>query len=82
MKPAGASGPRWLDPHQAGKVTDGTLQRYRKAVLPFAAWLIEHNYNPSTADEWDDLLAEFKHDKVPSKAQFESAVAGVEFLFP
>ena len=78
------TGPRWLDPHQAGKITDGSLQRYRKAIQPFAAWLIEMHYNPDQASEWDDLLAEYKHFRGASltKANFELTVAGVEFLFP
>ena len=49
-------------------------------MLPFAAWLIDH-HNPSTADEWDVLLAEFKFDKLPVKAQLESGVAGASLLF-
>ena len=71
------TGPRWLDPHQAGKITDGSLQRYRKAVQPFAAWLSENNYDLSTAAEWDDVLAEYKHFKGPAltKANFEGMVA-------
>ena len=79
-----STGPRWLDPHQAGKITGGSLQRYRKAIQPFAAWLIKMHYKPDQASEWDDLLAEYRHFRGASltKANFELTVAGVEFLFP
>ena len=76
------SGPRRLDPHQAGKVTETTIRRYRKGVAPFVAWLIEQRFNPTQASEWDDLLVEFKNDKLITLSQFSLAVAGVEFLFP
>ena len=51
-------------------------------MAPFAAWLIEHRFDPTQASEWDDLLVEFKNDKLPTKAHFEQLVSSVEFLFP
>ena len=51
-------------------------------MVPFAAWLIEHRFDPTHASEWDDLLVELKNNKLPTKSEVEQPVSGVEFLFP
>ena len=77
-----ATGPRRLDPHQAAKIKDASLRRYRKSVLPFCTWLDRCGLIPCGADEWDDALVEFKSCNTVSKSEFENMVAGVEFFFP
>jgi hypothetical protein len=76
------SGPRRLDVRQLSKVQLKTVVGYRKSVGPFAQWLLHNNYEPSNADEMDDLLAEFKNDSDMKRAAFENLLAAVEFVFP
>jgi hypothetical protein len=39
--------------------------------------------NPTVADEWDDLLVEYKNSSHDiTKSKFETLVASVEFMFP
>ena len=75
------SGPRRMDPHQLARVTETTVSRYKKAAQPFVEYLTEHAFDPCHSSEWDDLLVEFKNDRLPKKAEFEMLVASVEFLF-
>ena len=75
-------GPRRLDAQQRAKVQERTLQSYRKAAAAFSEWLLLEGYSPSTADEWDDLLVEYKNERSVPKASFEHTVAAVEFFFP
>ena len=42
----------------------------------------ENGYSPYEAEEFDDMLVEFKNSTLCSKSEFESTVASVEFLFP
>ena len=76
------AGPRRLDDHQAGKITDASLQRYRKATLPLAVWLRDQGLEPIGAEQWDDAVVEWKQATKPTKSEFEGVVAGLEFLFP
>lgn len=41
-----------------------------------------HFYAPFEAEEFDDMLVEFKNSAMPSKSEFEATVASVEFMFP
>ncbi len=74
--------PRRLDRHQEAKIKETSLRRYRKSVQPFTLWLAECEIWPSGPDQWDDALVEWKNARPVTKAEFESCVAGVEFLFP
>ena len=75
-------GPRRPDPQQLHKVGTVTLARYRDAAAKFSDWLIEEAYTPCTADEWDDLLVEYKNDAGLSRSKFTVVVASVEWFFP
>ena len=77
-----ASGPRRPDPHQLAKIQHTSQERYRRSLRPFVAWLVEHRFVPHGAEQWDDLLVEWKNDSTPSKTLFEAAVAATEFVFP
>jgi hypothetical protein len=78
----GWCGPRRLDPHQQARIKELSLSRYRIACQPFIAFLDEYKLNPCTAEEFDDLIVEFKNIKGITKSQFESLIAAIEFLFP
>ena len=75
------SGPRWMDPHQLARVMETMVSRYKRAAQPFVVWLTEHSFDSCHSSEWDDLLVEYKSDRLPKKSEFESLVASVEFLF-
>ena len=64
------------------KVLPSTLRRYREALRPFVAYLLENIFSPSEAAEWDDLLMEYKHEHTPRRAAFEALVAALEFANP
>ena len=76
------TGPRGRDPHHMEKVLPTTLRRYREALRPFVAFLLENILSPSEAAEWDDLLMEYKHEHMPRRAAFEALVAALEFANP
>ena len=78
------TGPRRLDAHQAAKITALSLDRYRAAGRPFVLCIQRYHMDPVTAEEWDDLLVEWKNDprEGVTKARFEQTVASVEFFFP
>ena len=77
-----ATGPRGADPHHLRKVLPSTLKRYRDALRPFVAYLVENRFSPSEPAEWDDLLMEFKFEHTPRRAAFEALVAALEFANP
>ena len=54
------TGPKRLDAHQAAKITTLSLDRYRAAGRPFVQWMQRYRMDPVTAEEWDDLLVEWK----------------------
>ncbi len=78
------SGPRFLDPHQAARIKDATTQRYRKALAPFLAFLVDNRFSPVTAPEFDDLVVEFKNAEFSriTKSSFEGLVAALEHVLP
>ena len=57
------AGPRRLDPDQAARVTEKTLEVYRAAALSFSTWALQRGLRPSGPDQWDDLWVEFKNDQ-------------------
>ena len=71
-----------MDPIIEARVQPSTHRRYRKALKPFLAFILEHRYYPESAAEFDDLLCEWRHSTKVSKANFEGAVAAVEFAVP
>ena len=58
------------------------MERYRRALLPFVAFLVERDFVPHGAEQWDDLLVEWRNDTRPLKSNFEACVAAIEFVFP
>ena len=75
-------GPRRLDAQQQAKVTEESLNRYRKAAIPFAEFLAKRFPDISGPEDFDDALMEFKQESPVSKSNFEALVAGVEYFFP
>ena len=57
------TGPRFLEPHHRDKVSAGTLEKYKKDLLPFAEWAVANRYALESADEWDDLLVEYLYGR-------------------
>jgi len=78
------SGPRFLDPDAGSRVRATTLARYREDALLLSTWAVRHDMYPVGADQWDDLLVEFKfaNRENLTRARFTSVVASVEFFFP
>ena len=56
------AGPRRLDPYQLAKIKSSSVERYRRALLPFVAFLVERDFVPHGAEQWDDLLVEWRND--------------------
>ena len=83
MSRQGLTGPRFLEPHQTSKISEKSMARYREALLLFTTWAQGHRYSPETAEEYDDLLAEyvFEHPDT-ARAKYGNMVAGLEFFFP
>ena len=76
------AGPRRLDPQQLRKILPESLNKYKASLRPFVSWLDKHSFAPSTAEEFDDLLVEFKNDTCATKTAFEQLVAAIEFFMP
>ena len=74
--------PRYLDPHIKNKIQPQSLERYRKSVQQIMGFIISQGLTFSSTDELDALLAEWKNTDLPSKTEFEGALAGVEFVLP
>ena len=82
FSPMSRSGPRRLDEQQLRKILPESLNKYKIALQPFVLWLDDHSFTPSSAEEFDDLLVEFKNDVGVSKTAFEQLVAAIEFILP
>ena len=81
------AGPLRLDEHQRQRVKEVTIARYQAAAKPFADWLVSEHLDPRSADEWDDLIVEYKYvrsltSRPLTKSDFECTIASVEFFFP
>ena len=74
--------PRRLDPDQQLKIAELSLNRYRKALQGFVAFLISHGYNPFLLDQIDDLVVEYKNHAKLSKSQMDCLIASLEFHYP
>lgn len=70
------------DSDAASSVLERTRATYQRQGLAFALWLKQWGLRPESADEWDDLLVEWKNAAAVSKNSFSGAVAAVEFYFP
>jgi len=77
-------GPRFVDPCQLARVRPLTVERYREAASLFVEWADGFGFKPSTAEEWDDLLVEFRFSQASalSRPKFTQVVSAVEFFFP
>ena len=81
-------GRRYLDEHQINKLKPATVVRYQQVALRFTTWALEHHVLPSSVDEWDDALVEYKNlyrdglGRRVSHSDFASLLAAVEFFFP
>ena len=58
------------------------MKQYQRSVARFIDYLDEVGIAPNGAEEWDDMLVEYKNDRALTKGQFASAISGVEFFFP
>ena len=65
-------------------MSDTTRQRYRAAVKPFVEWMLDYGLVPVMAEEYDDLLVEFKNSEEGSltRSQFTKLVSAIEWVFP
>lgn len=70
-----------LDPQVAAKILPRTLDGYRRAARGFADWLVANDLRPSSAEEWDDLLAEWKACEHVTKTEFVRCLAALEYFF-
>ena len=55
---------------------------YRRVIGRLVAWLELHSFIPEDEFELDDAIVEWKHDVMPTKANFELTVAAAEFVWP
>ena len=78
------AGPLRIDPRQEQRVREITLSRYKEVSLRFTQWCGALRVYPSTAEEWDDLMVEFKNDPdiCLSRSDFAYLNAAVAFYFP
>ena len=50
------AGPRWQDPHQLARISETSLNLYRRVASTFADWLDRTSLNPVDAESWDGCL--------------------------
>ena len=58
------------------------MKQYQRSVARFIDYLDEVGIAPHGAEEWDDMLVEYKNARALTKGQFASTISGVEFFFP
>ena len=68
-----------MDRDLLDRVEPDTLHAYQRALQPFVDWLRGEQLQPEAAAEFDDLLIDFKVERVVSKSGFENLVAAVEY---
>lgn len=81
------SGLRQVDPHATDKLTSGTLNAYRKAVMRFLCYLNFYALQLWDPVEFDDVLLEFKWDrawdqKPPTKGEFATLISALQRIMP
>ena len=79
-----STGPLRMDPHAELRVRAATRTLYQAAAAEFTAWLADNFLTPSSAEQWDDCLIEYKNDPDVelSKTHFLYTISAVEFFFP
>ena len=55
------------------------MKQYQRSVARFIDYLDEVGIAPHGAEEWDDMLVEYKNARALTKGQFASTISGVEF---
>ena len=73
--------PLALDPTAEATLGAASLSNYRKSAFRFATWLLEQSLSPRRPQEWDDLLVEWKNAVSPTKSDFCTTLAALEFFF-
>lgn len=83
------TGPVYLDPHQAKRQLDPTVNLYKAAGRDFTAWVRKHGLIIDGPEECDDILVEWKNApdgrctcSAPSPSHFSQAIAFVEWVYP
>ena len=66
-----------LDEHRKSKISVKPLNRYRKALKPFADPSTENDFEIETAEEADDMMVEWKFLVRPSKATLTACRAAI-----
>ena len=69
------------DPDAARRILQPSRATYQRHGLVLAKWLLRHGLRPDTADEWDDLLVEWKNMERIGRTAFQCTVASVELFF-
>ena len=75
-------GPRRLDSSQSKKIKAESMKQYQRSVARFIDYLDEVGISPNGAEEWDDMLVEYKNARSLTKGQFSNTLNCVEFFFP
>ena len=86
------TGARQVDPHVFERMRNASLAGYRKALGAWLMFLAFYNVVPDSPEMADDFLLEWKADspwvglvpgaKMPSKSQFQTAIAAVGKAVP
>ena len=58
-----------------------TIKSYQTAGADFSDWLILVGWHPSSAEDWDDALVEYKNANHVLMAKFAHTVSAVELFF-
>lgn len=58
------------------------MKQYQRSVARFIDYLDEVGISPNGAEEWDDMLVEYKNARSLTKGQLSNTLNGVEFFFP
>ncbi len=74
--------PRRLDPDHALLVKPRTLLEYQKSLDQFVKWLIDNEHCPSSGQELDALVVQYKNDRKLSKFNLNYTIASLEFFMP
>ena len=66
------------------KLTENSLKSYRRALAPFTEWLVAESCFQREGWEWDNALADYKHEKEEelTHSKFSTLISAVEFFLP
>ena len=78
------TGPRRVDHYQSLRLSEASLRRYRHAVRLFVQWLDQYQLVSTTAEEYDDLLVEYKNaeETTVSRAHVGLLLSAIEWFYP